>query len=613
MIWLRRLGWIALAAATLVASLAIYLFQLPEPDHAIVLSRATYVAPNGQAQPIALPHSAARRPPGQTADGRYLTGFELIALPAEPLFLLIPAVNRQISLTFNGQPLFDNSAQTFWSGALIRRSVLVHLPQGLFKTGHNELAVELEESNIEIPSYLSKLYVGSEAALLPTFKLRDFLEQRLKTMALAAQVLLGIGILLAYFYRPTDPLFSWLAAVVAASTVLFIGYSFDFTPAFDNAQPYLVALSSAPGFLFIGFALALIGIVPPKALRTVTFLVPGLSILSFLSGLVRSRIVVFWINIPIFLATMIVATAVVAWGAFRRESTDARIMLAPFFLLTWFLIRDIAVATGYLEGSLLLAPYVRPLFLATIMAVLMRRLALSLGHLDRANENLNRRLAEQEAELASLHRAERIEAARLVREQERQRLTHDLHDGISGHLVSIIAMTERSGGDAKPIEQAARRALDDLRLVIYSLDLGDRELPLALANFRERLIPQLQRLGVDLDWSIAGLPEVSGVTPGNALSILRILQEAITNALKHGPARRIVIRGTASGDGRVAITVENDGCSAPAAGTGFGLDNMRRRARQLNGSVAFERLDHGARLTLTVPTSLPDFEEADAR
>jgi two-component system, NarL family, sensor histidine kinase UhpB len=113
--------------------------------------------------------------------------------------------------------------------------------------------------------------------------------------------------------------------------------------------------------------------------------------------------------------------------------------------------------------------------------------------------------------------------------------------------------------------------------VIYSLELGDRELPLALANFRERLIPQLRRIGVALDWSTAKLPEVSGVTPGNALTILRILQEAITNALKHGPARTITIRGAAIDGGKAAITVENDGRPFAVGGKGHGLENIRRR------------------------------------
>jgi signal transduction histidine kinase len=133
-------------------------------------------------------------------------------------------------------------------------------------------------------------------------------------------------------------------------------------------------------------------------------------------------------------------------------------------------------------------------------------------------------------------------------------------------------------------------------------------LPLALANFRERLIPQLQRIGVVLDWSTANLPEVSGVTPGNALSILRILQEAITNALKHGPAHKIAVRGQAAADDMVAISIENDGCPFVAGKAGFGLDNMRRRAHELRGDIRIEPLEQGTRLTLLLPLCLPDFQ-----
>jgi signal transduction histidine kinase len=462
-----------------------------------------------------------------------------------------------------------------------------------------------------MPSYLSKIYIGSEAVLTPNFNFRVFVEDRLKTMALAAQVLLGIGIIFGYFYRPKDPLFAWLAATAVVGLALSIGFFADIENEFVDSRALVVALSPAVGLLFTGVAFAIVRLPVPRGLCIATWLIPVLSAATVLTGLLQSRIAVMAINIPLLIAGMVAATGVVGWGAFTRGSTEARLMLAPFFLITWLAVRDASVAMGFVNGSVLVTPYARPLFLACIMAVLMRRLAVSLDGLDRANETLNRRLAEREAELALLHREERIEAARLVREQERQRLTRDLHDGISGHLVSIIAMTERAGGNVEPIEQAARRALEDLRLVIYSLDLGDRDLALALANFRERLIPQLQRIGVELDWTTAELPEVSGVTPGNALSILRILQEAITNALKHGPARKITIRGVAAGD-RVAITVDNDGRPFVADKGGHGLENMRRRAHQLHGELQIMALDNGARLTLLLPSHLPDVSDASA-
>src|SRR5690606_28860187 len=161
-----------------------------------------------------------------------------------------------------------------------------------------------------------------------------------------------------------------------------------------------------------------------------------------------------------------------------------------------------------------------------------------------ANETQRQRLLEQEAELTRLHAEAQERTAQFTLDEERRRLMRDLHDGVSGHLVSIIALSERREVHPGDIEAAARAALEDLRLVIDSLDLEDGDLRLALAGFRERLTPQLRRLGVGLVWSMEALPEVGGVAPTYALTILRILQEAITNALKHGPAGRIEVRGT---------------------------------------------------------------------
>jgi signal transduction histidine kinase len=121
-------------------------------------------------------------------------------------------------------------------------------------------------------------------------------------------------------------------------------------------------------------------------------------------------------------------------------------------------------------------------------------------------------------------------------------------------------------------------------------------------------MPQLQRAGITLDWATADMPDVSGVTPGNALVVLRILQEAITNAIKHGPATTITVRAAPTPDGQVAISVANDGRAfAPGSG-GFGLANMRRRARQLNGGLEIKSHDRGVVLTLRLPSRLPDFE-----
>jgi len=606
--WASRLGWAALAIATLAVAVGIFLVRLPEPDAAVSIDTAVYQANDGTDVDIALPYAAFPSLGRKSDKVRYVAHFDLAALPDDSQFLLIPTVNRRLSLRINGETVFDSDARSLWSGPLVGASVLVPLSRSLVVAGRNKVVVVLDVGRFAVPIYLSRIYIGTEAALAPTFKLRVFLEERLKTMALAAHVLLGIGIICAYFYRPRDPLFSYLAAMVAVSFVLSVGMFAGFQSEMQNILPYIGTLAPTLGLLSVAVAFALIGKPPPRIIPVLSVGFPCVMALAFIAGMAPARILLLLISGPVLVTAFVSSAGIVAWGALRNGGVDARLMLAPFFLTCAFLIRDIWIVVSLPEHPFVLfTPYVRPMFHAFLIVVLMRRLARSLDDLDRSNENLNVKLAQRESELALMHREDRIEAARLVREQERQRLTRDLHDGISGHLVSIIAMTERAGGDVKSIEQAAREALDDLRLVIYSLELGDRELPLALANFRERLIPQLQRTGVDLDWSTANLPEVTGVTPANALIVLRILQEAITNALKHGPARKIKIRG-ANADDMVAITVENDGCLFAEGNNGHGLENMRRRAGQLRGCIYVRPLEHGAELKLLLPRSLPDVD-----
>jgi hypothetical protein len=76
--WLRRLGWILLAGATVAAALAAYLVDLPEPRNAIAIDRAVYQWGDGQSRDVALPLNASERAfIRQAGQGRYLARFDL--------------------------------------------------------------------------------------------------------------------------------------------------------------------------------------------------------------------------------------------------------------------------------------------------------------------------------------------------------------------------------------------------------------------------------------------------------------------------------------------------------------------------------------------------------
>ena len=603
---LRGIGWLALVLVTVAVALAPDLISLPRPTEAVVVDRATRVVEGQPEAEVSLPH-VVWPGPGNPVLVRYQIDVASAALPDVDAALYIPLVNRRLVVQVEGETVYDSADHVVWAGLAVGTPLLVHLPQRPADGRSYRLTLTVEAGRFAAPTYLSRLYLGRAGALASAFKVREFVDIDIKAMSLAIQVLLGAAVLLAWLVRPRTALLSWLAVFMALTIVVDLAMFVGYHPAFRSVLPYVVALVPAWGLLAAVVSLLLVGLSPPRPLLLGMLALTAALLGCAFIGTPLVRMLAAGAAAVGLCVGAIAATCIIAWGALWRGNVDARLMLAPAVLTAWFLVRDTYVAAILPDEAFrLYSPHAGLLYVVGLTAVLVRRMADSFDRLDRSHEVLNARLAQREAELAALARQERIEAARLVREQERGRLTRDLHDGISGHLVSIIALSERA--ETRPIEQAARDALNDLRLVIYSLDIGEDELPLALANFRERLEPQLQRLGVALDWSMAGLPDVAGVTPGNALAVLRIVQEAITNALKHGPARRIGVRGSATADGRALIAIDNDGRPFVADSRGRGLENMRRRAEQLGAVLTFEALDCGTRVVIVLPHRLPDLE-----
>jgi hypothetical protein len=131
--WLARLGWAALAILTVAIATAGFWLDLPEPSGALVIDRATYTQGEGPTEQVMLPHTV-RRLGAPPAAARYETAFDLAAMPEAPLYLYVPVVNEEMSITLNGHPLFDSGTQSLAS-PLAATATLVHLPQSMLTTG----------------------------------------------------------------------------------------------------------------------------------------------------------------------------------------------------------------------------------------------------------------------------------------------------------------------------------------------------------------------------------------------------------------------------------------------------------------------------------------------
>jgi signal transduction histidine kinase len=173
---------------------------------------------------------------------------------------------------------------------------------------------------------------------------------------------------------------------------------------------------------------------------------------------------------------------------------------------------------------------------------------------------------------------------------ERRRMARDMHDGLAQELAFIASHSQRlshSGEDAATaahLRSAAERALHDSRTTIAVLSASE-ELPLdqlivrTVDSFRSRF-------GVDIELDLQADVIVSDEWR-NAL--LRILHEALNNAVRHGSAQRIlVILGEDANGPSLRIVDDGSGFDVPAAvnaGRGLGLSSMQERAGLLGGAL----------------------------
>jgi signal transduction histidine kinase len=210
-----------------------------------------------------------------------------------------------------------------------------------------------------------------------------------------------------------------------------------------------------------------------------------------------------------------------------------------------------------------------------------------------------RRLREAALEETTVALArERDERARAAVAEERTRIARELHDVVA-HAVSVMVLQARGGRkllDDEPdearaafdtIERTGRQALGEMRRLLGKLRAEDEELALApqpSLSRLEALAAEVTRAGLPVELRIEGEPEE--LPPGVDLSAYRIVQEALTNALKHaGPARAVV--AVRYGDGELDIEVADDGRGEPNGdGTGHGLAGIRERVSILGGDFA---------------------------
>jgi signal transduction histidine kinase len=518
----------------------------------------------------------------------------------------LPRIGQTASVWVNGR-LVGGGPDT---DPLPRDWIRPHLftvPQELLRSGTNDVAVRIR-THVGAPGYLRTIEVGPERSLRPLYESALWWGVELTQIIAAASCVAGLVILLVSLGRPELDVGRWAA-------VGLIVWSWGSADAFVrhmhvSTRLWEWSIGIAPMWAVACFAVALhrvAGLDRPRRDRVFMGVATAVSVAMLTLPAEES-----------FSGTLAAGALAVAGAAYlvvvlvrapREAHADRLRFLVPAAVGVLLGLHDIvAVVTGRRLVGLLLSPYIPAVALVTSAWALLGRLVDAHRETLALNRDLERRVAEKHRELETNYaRVARLERQHAVAE-ERERLMRDVHDGVGGQLVSALALVEQGDGGNGPVVESIRAALEDLRLVIDSLDPSEDDLLSVLGSVRSRLEPRLARHGLRFAWQVTDLPAVEGFGPDMALQAMRIVQEAVTNVVKHARASTVTVRtGTTDGNAPgVFIEVRDDGRGILAdAPRGRGLTNMSRRATRLGGSVDVSSDRSGTTVRLWLPCEKP--------
>jgi two-component system, NarL family, sensor histidine kinase UhpB len=309
----------------------------------------------------------------------------------------------------------------------------------------------------------------------------------------------------------------------------------------------------------------------------------------------------------------------------RVFAANAAVAVVGFAVLAWAPVKVDRVAT---PDELVVLSIGLVLMLAVDLVILrrafgpLRRLAALMGAVDPVQPGRRAMLSSRAGgEVAALAEAlnsmldrlenERRESGRralAAQEGERARIARELHDEVGQTLTAVALRAERAIGETSARDDALSEIADTVLRSLEDVHRIGRELrPEALDEFGlvSALIALCSRVteqgGLtvcrELEWQLPALPgEVE-------LVIYRVAQEALTNALRHAHADSATVRLRCV-DGRVVLSVRDDGCGLPEHAGERGIAGMRERALLIGADLdVHSAAGRGTEIGLSVPVA----------
>lgn len=554
---------------------------------------------------VAIPHEAGHRLPdrkGVVAWYAFRIGPEE---PGQVCALYIRHVHPNVVVYLNGSWIGQGGRFTPPEGHLWNRPLLFPFDAARLSMPSNLLMVGIPLNGSRYNS-IGSVVLGLERDLRSQFEAALFVQIRLAEFSTLLSVFLFL-LFGALAFSVRDAAYRWFALVAGFYGVSSLDFHWSNPPISNWTFELMCNLCvewtccslSLLGLEILGMRRRMVEI-PLLAFAGVVTCVA-----TVMGG---DRFEPYFVPVHIIAISMPTVVVLQLWLKRKRIPEVERVIwISTGIALATIGIYDVAMQLGKYRGwvrgeTLTLLPYFGLIMLLGFGGALFARFLRVYRKAEQANVYLSEEIARKQGDLeASYTQRTLLQQERAVA-LERERLVREMHDGMGGHLVGLLAMVERRTASPGELADGIRDALDDMRLVIHSLEPSAMDIPGLLAGLKARLEPRLRSQGIHFRWAVQDLPLLSRMGANEVLQVMRIVQESITNAIKHAHPRRITVRTGVSKDQKyIYLEVEDDGKGIdPSAREGLGLGNLRKRAETLEGEIDIESGSDGTTVQLRI-------------
>lgn len=584
--------------------------------------------PTGDWQAVQLPHATARRilplsqetanPEPPTTDTWYRMALPMHAWRGEPRYLYIPRwkMDGLITVYVNRRIVYQNDSTIRWNGA--NTPLWIALDKNLPVSELAEVSVHIQHPRLS-GGGISSMWIGSFKEINWRYRLRMLLQSEIPNAFSSAFLAIGIFSFFLWLRLREEKGYLLFFAISVGAYIRTLHYYVGITklPLPESWFTWLTVNSLFWMLLIIHVFLNYLHRRPSRWLNR--FILATVAFFSVITLPFLDK----WVNAyEIAPITYIALLAVGALGSIYgwrqsvvAKSSDGKLLAAWSVLGMILGMYDMLLLSNLISLEFFyISPFSNIGFFAILLRIIYRRYIAKHDEVIAINSSLQDKLLARENELEKTHqRLREIEMKRQLVE-ERQRLMQDMHDGMGSNLRSALLAVETGTLSSVATADILKDCIDDLKLTIDSMEPMDADLLLLLATFRYRLAPRLESAGIHLVWDIGDIPKLKWLNPNSALHILRILQEAMTNIVKHAHATEIRVATQMKID-RILITVRDNGCGftqKPSTGfDGRGLENQKRRAESMNSHIHWQSDQHGTLMTLDLPITTPLSSKAD--